>query len=36
MSQVLYDAPGPRARRLNAVLTVVGVALFAGVLGVVV
>ena len=36
MSQVLYDAPGPRARRLNAVLTVVGVALFAVVLGTVV
>lgn len=35
MSQVLYDAPGPRARRLNLVLTVLGVALFAAVLGVV-
>lgn len=36
MSQVLYDAPGPRARRLNRVLTVVGVALFAAVAAVVV
>jgi glutamate transport system permease protein len=36
VSQVLYDAPGPRARRLNAVLTVVGVALFVVVLGTVV
>ncbi|WP_432543898.1 amino acid ABC transporter permease [Kineococcus sp. SYSU DK002] len=36
MSQVLYDAPGPRARRLNHVLTVVGVALFAAVVAVVV
>ncbi|WP_432520032.1 amino acid ABC transporter permease [Kineococcus sp. SYSU DK006] len=30
---VLYDAPGPRARRLNAVLTVVGVLVFAAVVG---
>ncbi|PRY18487.1 amino acid ABC transporter permease [Kineococcus rhizosphaerae] len=36
MSQVLYDAPGPRARRLNHVLTVVGIALFAAVIGFVV
>ncbi|WP_432514009.1 amino acid ABC transporter permease [Kineococcus sp. SYSU DK001] len=36
MSQVLYDAPGPRARRLNHVLTVVGIALFAAVVAVVV
>jgi glutamate transport system permease protein len=36
VSQVLYDAPGPRARRVNLVLTVVGVVLFAAVIGVVV
>jgi glutamate transport system permease protein len=36
MTAVLYDAPGPRARRRNLLLTVVGVALLVGVVGFVV
>jgi glutamate transport system permease protein len=33
MTAVLYDAPGPRARRRNLLLGVVGTALLAGVIG---
>jgi glutamate transport system permease protein len=36
MTAVLYDAPGPRARRRNLLLTVVGVALLVAVVGFVV
>ena len=36
IQNVLFDAPGPRARRRHAILTVVGLVLLAAVLGVVV